>query len=279
MQQGMTAKARRRVEVRRPDDVRSRSAGSATGAPSVTVVMPTLNEAENLAHVLTALPENLFEVVLVDGLSSDGTVEAARRLRPDIRVVMQERRGKGNALALGFAAARGDIIVMIDADGSTDPREIPAFLEALFAGADFAKGSRFLRGGGSADITRIRRVGNSLLSGSVNFLFGTRYSDLCYGFNAFWRDCLPALDVDCDGFEVETLINIRAARAGLRVKEVPSYEHRRLHGVSNLNAVRDGTRVARTIARERLRRKTRAAAGSKRSARLRAADPSADASM
>jgi glycosyltransferase involved in cell wall biosynthesis len=278
MQQGMTAKARRRVEVRRPDDVRSRSAGSATGAPSVTVVMPTLNEAENLAHVLTALPENLFEVVLVDGLSSDGTVEAARRLRPDIRVVMQERRGKGNALALGFAAARGDIIVMIDADGSTDPREIPAFLEALFAGADFAKGSRFLRGGGSADITRIRRVGNSLLSGSVNFLFGTRYSDLCYGFNAFWRDCLPALDVDCDGFEVETLINIRAARAGLRVKEVPSYEHRRLHGVSNLNAVRDGTRVARTIARERLRRKTRAA-GSKRSARLRAADPSADASM
>jgi glycosyltransferase involved in cell wall biosynthesis len=240
--------------------------------------MPTLNEAENLAHVLTALPENLLEVVLVDGLSSDGTVEAARRLRPDIRVVLQTRRGKGNALALGFAAARGDIIVMLDADGSTDPKEIPAFLEALFAGADFAKGSRFLRGGGSADITRIRRVGNSVLSGSVNFLFGTRYSDLCYGFNAFWRDCLPALDVDCDGFEVETLINIRAARAGLRVTEVASYEHRRLHGVSNLNAVRDGTRVARTIARERLRRKTRAA-GSKRSARLRAADPSADASM
>jgi glycosyltransferase involved in cell wall biosynthesis len=245
-------------------------------APSVTVVIPTLNEAANLEHVFAALPADLLEVVLVDGFSTDGTVEVARRLRPDIRIVLQERRGKGNALALGFEVARGDIIVMLDADGSANPSEIPAFLEALVAGADFAKGSRFLSGGGSADITRIRRFGNSVLSASVNFLFRTRYSDLCYGYNAFWRECLPALDVDCDGFEVETLMNIRAARAGLKVTEVPSYERPRLHGVSNLNAVRDGTRVARTIARERLGRKAR-----RRSADVGrpTADPSADFPM
>jgi len=107
-------------------------------------------------------------------------------------------------------------------------------------------------GAASADITRLRRLGNRGLSSTVNTLFATRYSDLCYGYNAFWRRCLPAVAPDVDGFEVETLINIRAARARLRVVEVPSFEHERIHGVSNLNALRDGVRVLRTIARERL---------------------------
>jgi hypothetical protein len=83
-------------------------------------------------------------------------------------------------------------------------------------------------------------------------LFGTRYTDLCYGYNAFWSRCLPVLDVDCNGFEVETLINIRASVGGLRIAEVPSFEHSRITGVSNLNAVRDGLRVLRTIVWERL---------------------------
>jgi len=236
----------------------------AAPAPRVSVVIPTLNEARNLPYVFERLPEGLFEVVLVDGHSTDGTVEVARELRPDIRVVRQTRRGKGNALACGFAACRGDIIVMIDADGSTDPREIPAFVDALLAGADYAKGSRFIAGGGSTDITRVRRAGNFGLNLLTNALNGTRFSDLCYGYNAFWRHCLPALALDAgdshkamqwgDGFEIETIINVRVARAGLRMTEVPSFERPRLHGESNLNAVRDGLRVLRTIARERLRR-------------------------
>ncbi len=224
-------------------------------SPRVSVVIPTLNEAANLPHVFDELPAGLFEVIIVDGRSTDGTVQVARDLRPDVRIVLQDRKGKGNALARGFEAARGDIIVMLDADGSADPAEIAKFVDALLAGAAFAKGSRFCAGGGSADITRIRRVGNRVLSGSVNMLFGTRYSDLCYGYNAFWRDCVPVMNVDCDGFEVETLINIRIARADLIVTEVPSFERSRIHGVSNLNAVRDGLRVARTIVRERARRR------------------------
>jgi hypothetical protein len=223
--------------------------------PMISVVIPTLNEAANLPHVLTRLPDSVDEVVLVDGHSVDDTIAVARALCPDVRIVLQDGRGKGNALACGFAAASGDIIVMLDADGSTDPAEIPTFVAALTAGHDFAKGSRFAPGGGSADITPLRWLGNRFLSMLVNALFRTRYSDLCYGYNAFWRRCLPHLHVTCNGFEVETLINIRVARARLSVAEVPSVEHERLFGESNLNAMRDGLRVLRTIVSERLRRR------------------------
>jgi len=235
--------------------------------PSVTVVVPALNEARNLPHVFAKLPA-VDELILVDGRSSDDTIAVAQRLRPEVRVVRQNRKGKGNALACGFAAATSDIIVMIDADGSTDPAEIPRFLAALRAGADFVKGSRFLAAGGSADITRSRSLGNGGLNLLVNLLYGTRYTDLCYGYNAFWRHCLPVFELDAtsprpagdgrlwgDGFEIETLLNLRVARAGLKVAEVPSYEHRRIHGESNLNAVKDGLRVLRTIAREYVKRR------------------------
>ena len=229
-------------------------------SPRVSVVIPTLNEAQNLPYVFAALPPGLFEVIVVDGRSTDGTADIAQHLRPDVRVILEGRHGKGSALARGFAAARGDIIVTLDADGSMDPREIPAFVEALLDGADFAKGSRTLPGAGSADNTHIRRLGNHCLTGLVNALFGTRYSDLNYGYSAFWRRALDVMTIDCDGFEVETLICIRIARAQLVVREVASYEHRRIHGVSNLSAARDGTRVLRTILRERGHRRPRVTA-------------------
>jgi glycosyltransferase involved in cell wall biosynthesis len=255
----------------------TQSAEQPAGAPRVSVVIPALNEARNLPHVFSRLPEDIFEVILVDGGSVDDTVAVARALRPGVRVVRQSRRGKGNALACGFDACRGDIIVMIDADGSTDPAEIPAFVAALRAGVDFAKGTRFANGGGSADITPLRRLGNRALNGLVNLLYGTRYTDLCYGYNAFWRHCLDALelhpgaeDEDAvmrwgDGFEIETIINTRVARAGLTVAEVASFEQPRMHGESNLHATRDGLRVLRSILHERWgRRRTVTTKGSRR---------------
>ncbi|HMJ37317.1 MAG TPA: glycosyltransferase family 2 protein [Baekduia sp.] len=231
----------------------------------VSVVIPTLNEEENLPHVFARLPQGLHEVIVVDGRSTDQTVAVARRLRPDARIVMQTGRGKGNALAAGFCECTGDVVVTLDADGSTDACEIPRFVAALCHGADFVKGSRFAQGGGSSDITPIRKLGNRALSALVNALYGTSYTDLCYGYNAFWASCLPYMRVDCDGFEVETLINVRIAKAGLVVHEVPSFERSRIHGMSNLSAVRDGSRVLRTIAVERAspaaRRLWRARAG------------------
>ena len=234
-----------------------------TSRATVSVVIPTLNEARNIGHVLPRLPGGIDQVVLIDGGSTDGTVEVARRLRPDVTIVQQTRCGKGNALACGFAAATGDIVVMMDADGSTRPEEISQFVETLVrSGADFAKGSRFIPGGGSHDITSFRRAGNKVLNLLVNTLCRTRYTDLCYGYNAFWRRCLPVFDLDHgkngtvpvsgemqwgDGFEVETLITIRVAGASLQVVEVPSVEHARLYGNSHLHAFSDGLRVLRTI--------------------------------
>ena len=219
----------------------------------VSVVIPTLNEADNLPHVFERMPREVFEIILVDGNSTDGTVETAKQLWPSLIVIPQTGKGKGNALTCGFWAARGDVIVMLDGDGSTDPAEIPRFVAALLAGADFAKGSRFIAGGGTADITLIRRMGNWALAKIVNQIWGGQYSDLCYGYNAFWRRFLPFVTPDCDGFEVETLMNIRAARAKLNIHEVPSFEHHRRHGTSNLSARRDGLRVLRTILAERVR--------------------------
>lgn len=228
------------------------------------MVVPALNEARNLPHVFARLPRGLHEVIVVDGHSVDNTCAVARRLMPDARIITQTRSGKGNALACGFAAATGQIIVMLDADGSADAGEIPAFVRALLDGADFAKGSRFAPGGGSSDLTRLRTLGNRVLMALVNQAYDTTYTDLCYGFNVFWRRHLPVLRLDSttppqdgtqrlwgDGFEIETLIAIRVTVARLAVVEVPSFEHSRIHGTSNLTAFSDGLRVLRTIFTER----------------------------
>jgi nucleotide-binding universal stress UspA family protein len=222
----------------------------------VSVVVPAMNEGKNIGHVLGLLPDDLHEVILVDGNSSDDTVEAARRAYPGIRVTYQSGRGKGDAFRTGFAAVTGNLVVMLDADGSADPAEIPRFVAALEAGADFAKGSRFLEEGGSADITWTRKLGNTFLSGTANTLHGTRFTDLCYGYNAFWARCLPFISLDVPGFEVETLINLRIAAAGMKITEVPSYEEERISGQSNLKTFRDGFRVLGTILREARRRRS-----------------------
>lgn len=218
----------------------------------VSVVIPARNEAKNLPFVFKGLPIGLHEVILVDGHSTDDTVAVARWLWPEIRVVMQTGRGKGDALAAGFALCSGDIVVTLDADGSTDPAEIPRFVAALCSGADFVKGSRFAQGGGSSDITLVRRWGNRALRTIVNKTYGTSYTDLCYGFNAFWKRCLPYMRVDCKGFEVEALIHVRIAKAGLVVHEVPSNEQDRISGASSLHAIRDGIRILSTIGAERI---------------------------
>jgi len=235
--------------------------------PRVSVIVPVMNEAKNLPGVFATIPDWVDEVVLVDGRSTDNTIEVARQLRPDVRVVLQGGVGKGDALVAGFAAATGEIVVAIDGDGSTDGAEIVRFVSALIAGADFAKGSRFGSAGDSDDITPIRRFGNKMLNLMVNRLFKTSFTDLCYGYNAFWARHLPSMSLDSPGFEVETLMSIRAAEAGLRIYEVPSHERLRQHGVSNLSAVKDGWRILRLIIAEKrsaMRRKAQQKNAAKR---------------
>ena len=227
---------------------------AAATVPTVSVVIPTLNEAANLRLLLPTLPTWIKEIVIVDGRSTDETVQVAEafgQIRP-VRVVLEPRKGKGAALRAGFNAASGDIIVALDADCSMHPCEIPLLTAALMAGADFAKGSRFLQGGGTADMSGFRALGNWGLTLVVKVLFGCAFTDLCYGYFAFWRCHLNVIDPTCDGFEVETFIKLQALKAKLRIAEVPSFETLRIHGVSNLRAIPDGIRVLRTILRERL---------------------------
>ncbi|HKW21954.1 MAG TPA: glycosyltransferase family 2 protein, partial [Ktedonobacterales bacterium] len=228
--------------------------------PTVSVVIPAHNEARNLPFVLRELPELVTEVILVDGNSTDATVDVARVLWPDIVITGQPGRGKGDALRAGVALSHGEIIVLMDADGSTRPQEIELFVAALISGhADYVKGSRYLSGGGSEDFTPLRRLGNWSLNACANLLYHTHFTDFCYGFNAFWRECIPVIPIECDGFEVEAQLNCRAVRSGLRIIEVPSIERPRQHGESHLMPLRDGWRILRAILRERHWKPTRAA--------------------
>jgi glycosyltransferase involved in cell wall biosynthesis len=213
---------------------------------TLSVVIPTWNEAANIGQVLRQL-DRFDDVVLVDGQSEDDTVQIARAVRPDVRVVERRPRGKGDALRAGFSAARGDVIVIMDADGSMDPAEVDVFVSMIAVGFDLVKGSRLACGGGSHDLTFVRWAGNRALCGLANRLFRTSWTDLCYGYLAFRRDCLDRLALTADGFEIESQILANAALAGLRVAEVPSVEFPRLSGDSHLNARRDGTRILRTM--------------------------------
>lgn len=239
-------------------------------SPTVTVVIPALNEEHNLPLVLENLPP-VDEVIVVDGRSDDDTVAVAREVRPGAVVVRQTRSGKGNALACGFAAATSDIVVTLNADGSADPGEIPRFVDALLSGAEAAHGSRFRHGGAHRDALPAERTAHALLSRVVNVLFRTRFTDLSCGYNAYWRELLPVLDLPRpvderlkrgrlawgDGPEVETLITVRMATRGLRVVEVATVGYPRIHGERPRRFLPAAWRILRTIATEYARRWSR----------------------
>ena len=220
------------------------------GTTRVSVVIPALNEEACLPHVLPRLPDWVHEVLLVDGKSTDDTVAVARKLWPNLKVINQDGSGKGAALRTGVTSATGDIIVMLDADGSTDPSEIPAFVGALLGGADFAKGSRFLQGAGSSDMTGVRRVGNWGFAVLANALFRTRFSDLTYGYNALWARHRWALALEIDGWAHEIISNIRVACSGLKVVEVASFEQARVAGTAKLQLVPAASAILTAIFQE-----------------------------
>jgi glycosyltransferase involved in cell wall biosynthesis len=221
--------------------------------PTVSVIVLALNEAESLPYILPRIPDWVDEILLVDGHSSDDTTGITCDLSKTARVVMQQGRGKGAAIRSGFAAAKGDIVVTLDADGSTDPKEIPAFVGALLSGADFAKGSRFVQGGGTADMPFHRRLANQALVALANLIAGTQYTDITYGYNATWRRHAARLGLDIDGWANEIITNLRAARGGLHVVEVASFEHKRIGGKAKLAAFSAGWAILKAMLREPFR--------------------------
>ena len=221
------------------------------GYPRISVIICTLNEEMNLPHVLPKIPQWVDEVLLVDGYSTDNTTTVARKLRPDIRIEYQPHRrgGKSDALKYGSQIATGDVIVDIDADGSTNPEEIPNFIEPLLNGYDFVKGSRFLNTSPSI-MAWHRRFGNWVLHAETNLLFGTHYTDVCSGYNAYWKKAWAKIKFP-DEFGYEPLIIIRAEKAGLRILEIPSRDEGRVNGKSKLLSWQQGWRACAAILKER----------------------------
>ncbi|MFG1933562.1 glycosyltransferase family 2 protein [Mycobacterium sp. NPDC048908] len=233
----------------------ARSSGSATDwllGETVSVVIPALNESANLKHVLPRIPNWVHQVILVDDGSTDGTPHVARQLMPGIQVVANWRpRGKGNALRTGFDHADGSLIVQIDADGSEAPEEIIRFVAALLSGAEVAKGSRFLTGGGTSDMTLMRKLGNTGFLRLCGLLYGVRWTDFCHGYIGFRASALRRLELDASGFDIEAQIVLRAADRGLAICEVPCFEHARVAGKGHLRTFPDGWRVLKRIAQEK----------------------------
>jgi glycosyltransferase involved in cell wall biosynthesis len=242
---------------------------------AVSVVIPCRNEEHNISHVLDSLPTSVGEVIIVDGDSTDRTVEVVLAHRPDALIVGQHSPGKGAATIAGLSKATGDIVVLLDGDDSMNSAEIDTMVSLLARGADVVHGSREIGGGGSSDFTFIRRTGNNALRRLINGLYRVSWTDTTYGYVALWADVIDDLklgdlidspasalhDVDTGkslrpvayghGFEVEVLLLCRAARAGLVVEESPSFERKRRTGTSNLHAAKDGFRVLVSILKER----------------------------
>lgn len=216
----------------------------------ISVVIPTLNEVDNIKHVFPNIPHFIDEVIVIDGGSEDGTIEEILKYRQDAVIVVEKKAGKGIAIRKGFEIATGDLIIMMDADGSHDPDELPALIKPVLNGYDVAKASRLLPGGGSDDFTLFRKIGNKIFITMVNTMYGARYTDLCYGYRVFKREALTRMSCRSDGFEIETEQSIRMIKTGLKVMEVPSFEASRKCGNSRLNSIKDGFRILKTILTE-----------------------------
>ena len=220
----------------------------------ITVIIPTLNEEKTIAQLIKELYGAFFNnILIIDGNSTDSTAQIASEL--GATVLSQNGKGKGNALKQAFNHKElRDWVVIMDADGSMNPKEILSFLFHLNNGIDVVKGSRFLPGGSTEDMTFFRRLGNKIFITLVNLLWGCEYTDLCYGYAAFKKDALMKIypHLKSKNFEIETEMFIKAKKLGLKTEEIPSVELKRKFGKSNLNAFLDGFRILKTIVREAL---------------------------
>ena len=233
----------------------------------ISIIIPARNEAENIFKILSEINLDTHEIIVIDGNSTDDTVINASKHPKNPIILHQKSKGKGAALSLGFKMSTGDIVIAVDADGSNDPKELQNFISQIESGADLVKGSMNLFGGGSEDITQFRNFGNFFLTTTANIVFKTKWTDLAYGYFAIRKDLLDKLNISefdsrvsswlsyGQGFEIESLICCRAARAGAKIVEIPSFERNRWSGSSNLNSIPDGFRALLAILYEKIANK------------------------
>jgi dolichol-phosphate hexosyltransferase len=203
----------------------------------VSVVIPTLNEEHTVRDVIRGCRPFADELLVIDGHSSDRTAEVARA--EGARVVYDSKRGKGAALRESVHYVAGDIVVFIDADGSHDPRDIPALIQPIVSGeADHVSASRLI--GGSSELHGgfdecFRLMGSSFITACINWRFKVGLSESQNGFRAIRKDVLERLDLREDITTIEQEMIMKTLRKGYRMAEVPSHEHKRTMGYSKIS--------------------------------------------
>jgi len=217
----------------------------------ITVVIPTRNEEGCIGRVLGEIPRTLVnEVIVIDGHSTDRTViEAKKSMKSSDKVLDQIGNGYGAALIQGMRAARGDVIVMMDADGSHDPKDIVKIIKKMEKGAEYVMASRYMLGGRSDDDTWLRWFGNKLFTWMTNVVHGSDITDSLYLFTAIRKESMEKLKLKSHGFEFCTEIVVKAHKAGLKFAEVPTIERARFAGKSKVNSFYHGMKILRMILR------------------------------
>lgn len=225
----------------------------------ISVIIPAFNEEQTIGDVVRGALGALgslgvaAEVIVVDDGSTDATARLARVA--GAKVLRQPHAGKGLAVRSGLAGAKGETLVLMDADGQDLPAELPGMISAFrSSGADLLSGSRFLGVFRDAGISRLDSLGNRLLTMLANLLHGTRLTDLNGSFRILRKEAFRSVIWSCEGFEVESEMILRAARAGLKVIEVPVTRERRLGGVRKFRRWSDGLRILRAILKVRFSR-------------------------
>jgi glycosyltransferase involved in cell wall biosynthesis len=200
-------------------------------APEVSVIIPTLNEETSLPIVLKKLAGYPYEIIVVDGHSRDKTVEIAREHKA---TVIYDDIGKGSAIRAGLATARGRYLIMMDADDSHNPDEIPAIVRKLKEGYGIVMPSRFIDAGKSDDISGFRTFGNNFYRFWIRLLWHTDYTDVCYGFRGLTREAYKRMGLEADGFDIDIEMSIKTIKHGLKYVELPSHERQRHSGEAKL---------------------------------------------
>ena len=213
---------------------------------SVSVIIPSLNEAGCIKDVLNSIPRDLVdEILVVDGNSMDGTPDIVRSLGH--RVVMQEGKGFGSALMTGMREATGDIVAIMDGDGSYEIKDLPSLVAMVQNGCDFAFGSRYAKGSGSKDDTFIRFIGNKIFTFLLRALHGVRLSDALFLYVVAKKQAVLDLNLVERGFEYCVELPIKAHKRGYKYAEIPSFEKAREAGHSKVHVVKDGFRILRAM--------------------------------
>ena len=212
----------------------------------ISIIIPALNEVESIGRVLEEIPKDVAdEIIVSDGHSTDGTQELVRKM--GYKVIEQKGEGFGAGVASGIEEAKGDIVIIINADGSQNSKDIPLLLEKIKEGYDLVLASRYLPGAGSDDDTPLHYFGNKMFTFLCNLLYKVGISDSLYFFLAAKKGIFEKIKLKSpdSGYAIE--LPIKVHQAGFKITEIPSFERKRTRGRAKVNAFRNGLQILLTL--------------------------------